>query len=127
MKRLVGQGDRLFYDDLVRIAIPIALQNLIVSSVNMLDTVMVGRLGAAQLAAVMLGKKIGEGKRDTAYDWANRFALMAPLIGLITAVLLLPATKALPWLFALGPEPLRQARLMIFVLGHFLIYLEYGY
>ena len=48
---------RQFYRDLVRIALPIALQNLIVSGVNMLDTIMVGRLGATELAAV--GLEIG--------------------------------------------------------------------
>jgi len=50
----MARGDARFYRDLVRIAVPIALQNLITAGVNALDTVMVGRLGAAELAAVRL-------------------------------------------------------------------------
>lgn len=47
-----------FYTDLLRIALPIALQNLVVAGVNMLDTIMVGRLGTAELAAVGLANQI---------------------------------------------------------------------
>ncbi len=74
-------------------------------------------MGTANAAAVMIGKRIGEGDRATAFEWARRFAILAPLIGVATAALLVPASLALPWLFALGPEPLRQARLMIIVLA----------
>ena len=57
MTALPGERQR-FYDDLLRIALPIALQNLVVSGVNMLDTIMVGRLGTAELAAVGLANQI---------------------------------------------------------------------
>lgn len=57
MKGLPTERQR-FYADLVRIALPIALQNLVVSGVNMLDTIMVGRLGTAELAAVGLANQI---------------------------------------------------------------------
>jgi putative MATE family efflux protein len=50
--------DRHFFSGLFSIAIPIALQNLISSSVNMLDTIMVGQLGATELAAVGLGNQV---------------------------------------------------------------------
>lgn len=52
------RGDARFYRDLARIAVPIALQNLITAGVNALDTVMVGRLGAAELAAVGLANQV---------------------------------------------------------------------
>ncbi len=51
-------SDRHFFVSVFRIAAPIALQNLIVSSVNLVDTIMVGRLGSAALAAVGLGNQI---------------------------------------------------------------------
>ena len=47
-----------FYKTLFSIAIPIILQNLIQTFVNMLDTIMVGRLGATEIAAVGLGNQI---------------------------------------------------------------------
>lgn len=52
------KNDKIFLSTLLGIAVPIALQNLIASSVNMLDTVMVGRLGAGALAAVGLGNQV---------------------------------------------------------------------
>jgi len=74
-------------------------------------------LGTANAAAVMLGKRIGEGDRATTFEWARRFAILAPLVGIATSFMLAPASLSLPWLFALGPEPLRQARLMILTLA----------
>ncbi|MDR0568033.1 MAG: MATE family efflux transporter [Spirochaetaceae bacterium] len=47
--------DKQFYKSLFTIAVPIMFQNLINSLVNMLDTVMIGRLGTIEIAAVGLG------------------------------------------------------------------------
>ena len=47
-----------FYKILFSIAIPIILQNLLQTFVNMMDTVMVGRLGSVEIAAVGLGNQI---------------------------------------------------------------------
>lgn len=44
--------DRSFSTTLLKIAIPIILQNLISSSLNMIDTIMIGRVGTIELAAV---------------------------------------------------------------------------
>lgn len=46
---------RPFYRKLVRLAGPIAFQNLLVSSLAMVDTLMIGQLGAVPIAAVGLG------------------------------------------------------------------------
>lgn len=45
-------GDKKFYKMVLFLALPIILQNLIASSVNMLDTIMIGRVGEVELAAV---------------------------------------------------------------------------
>lgn len=50
--------DREYFKTLVIIAIPIVLQNLIASSLNMLDTVMVGMLGEAEIASVGIGNQV---------------------------------------------------------------------
>lgn len=47
-----------FSRTLLTIALPIILQNLMQSLVNMLDTIMVGQLGAVAIAAVGLGNQI---------------------------------------------------------------------
>lgn len=51
-------SDKAFFRSLFTIAVPIMLQNLINSAVNMVDTVMVGRLGTAEIAAVGLGNQV---------------------------------------------------------------------
>jgi putative MATE family efflux protein len=50
--------DRNFYKTMLAIALPISFQNLISSSLNMVDTVMIGRLGETQIAAVGLANQL---------------------------------------------------------------------
>lgn len=49
--------DREFYSTLVRLAIPIALQNLIGLGMNLIDTVMLGSLGEKQISASALANQ----------------------------------------------------------------------
>jgi putative MATE family efflux protein len=58
MKLVPLFGDRQFYKGLFAVAAPIMLQNLINSLVQMLDTVMIGRLGTVEIAAVGLGNQV---------------------------------------------------------------------
>jgi len=44
--------DKSFYKNMFSIAIPVTLQNLITSSLNMVDTIMIGALGSKAIAAV---------------------------------------------------------------------------
>jgi putative MATE family efflux protein len=50
--------DREFYHILFRLALPITIQNLVASSLNMVDTVMIGQLGSTELVAVGLANQI---------------------------------------------------------------------
>ena len=50
-------SDKEFYKTLMVIAIPITLQNLIGSSLNMIDTLMIGMVGENELAAVGLSNQ----------------------------------------------------------------------
>lgn len=47
-----------FYRTLFSMALPIILQNLLQTFINMLDTIMCGRLGSVEIAAVGLGNQI---------------------------------------------------------------------
>ncbi len=47
-----------FYKNLALIALPIILQNLLQTFINMLDTIMVGQLGSVEIEAVRLGNQI---------------------------------------------------------------------
>ncbi|MCL2059286.1 MAG: MATE family efflux transporter [Oscillospiraceae bacterium] len=55
--KLSWLGDRAFFRRLISIAIPIALQNLLVNSSTMIDTMMIGTLGETSLAAVGLSSQ----------------------------------------------------------------------
>ncbi len=44
--------DREFFKNMLRLALPIMIQNLVTSSLNMADTVMIGKLGETEIAAV---------------------------------------------------------------------------
>lgn len=50
--------DKKFYSEMLQIAIPIALQNLIASSLNTMDTIMVTSLGSAAIAGVGLANQL---------------------------------------------------------------------
>ena len=46
--------DKIFYKTIASITIPIALQNIISYGVNLMDTVMLGKLGEVALSATSL-------------------------------------------------------------------------
>ncbi len=48
---------RRFYKTMLSLALPIMIQNLISSSLNMVDTMMIGKLGEAQIASVGLANQ----------------------------------------------------------------------
>ncbi|GHV92731.1 MATE family efflux transporter [Spirochaetia bacterium] len=58
MKLPAFLDNKEFYKKLFSIAIPIMLQNLVNAFVNMVDTVMIGRLGTVEIAAVGLGNNV---------------------------------------------------------------------
>ncbi|MBQ3230101.1 MAG: MATE family efflux transporter [Clostridia bacterium] len=49
--------DKAFYKKVAKISVPIALQGLITSGVNMMDTIMVGAVGETELSAVSLANQ----------------------------------------------------------------------
>ena len=56
MQNLIAK-DKGFYSHVAKIAIPIALQGLITTGVNMMDTIMIGSVGQTQLSAVSLANQ----------------------------------------------------------------------
>lgn len=51
-------GDKKFYRYVIGIALPIMLQNAINTFVNLLDNIMIGKVGAAQLSAVAISNQL---------------------------------------------------------------------
>lgn len=50
--KLYSRVDKEFLRNMLKIAIPIMIQNLVASALNMADTIMVGKLGEVEIAAV---------------------------------------------------------------------------
>ncbi|HSK69161.1 MAG TPA: MATE family efflux transporter [Candidatus Limnocylindria bacterium] len=51
-------GDRSFYKAVLAIAVPVVIQNSVTSSVNLLDNIMVGQLGTAQMSGVAIANQL---------------------------------------------------------------------
>jgi len=49
---------RQFYKTLFKLAVPVTIQNTITSSLNLVDTIMIGQLGATEVAAVGLANRL---------------------------------------------------------------------
>lgn len=54
----INSIDKDFYKRMLSIALPVALQNLIMTAVNMLDTFMIGQLGEISISAVSLANQV---------------------------------------------------------------------
>ncbi|GHU88504.1 MATE family efflux transporter [Clostridia bacterium] len=58
LRNNIFRRERGFYRDLFKLAVPMVLQNLINNMLSLLDTFMVGSLGNAEMAAVMLAGNV---------------------------------------------------------------------
>ena len=54
----IMMNDRVFLSKTVKIAFPVAMQGMLNTVVNMIDTMMIGSLGATAIAAVGLANKV---------------------------------------------------------------------
>ncbi|MCD8501172.1 MAG: hypothetical protein LRY71_05210 [Bacillaceae bacterium] len=55
---MINLEKKTFYKRMLSFAIPIVIQTLITSSLNMVDSVMVGQLGVDSIAAVGIANKV---------------------------------------------------------------------
>jgi len=86
----------------------------ITGTVSMLTWVLF--IGLGNGAAVMIGKKIGEGNEKTAREYAYRIACVAPLIAMGAVFILFPLSRLLPFVFNVSPEALKNASQMFIIL-----------
>jgi len=74
-------------------------------------------IGLGNGVAVMIGKAIGEGNDGQARDYASRITRFSPLLALTVAAFLIPASKALPFLFNVHESVFAIANVMFVVLA----------
>jgi putative MATE family efflux protein len=73
-------------------------------------------IGLGNGMAVLIGKKIGEGKEKTARDYASLIVRFAPLLSLGVAAVLYALSAFLPLVFNVGEEVLGAASQMFLIL-----------
>jgi putative MATE family efflux protein len=70
-------------------------------------------IGCGNAAAIIIGKKIGEGSRDESVAIAKRLVKFMALCAAGLAVLLIPLALLLPYFFKVEPEVISMARVFI--------------
>jgi putative MATE family efflux protein len=73
-------------------------------------------MGLGNGAGVLIGKKIGEGNEKTARDYAAWITRFAPLLAVGVALLLLPLSKLLPFVFRVNTGVLAITSVMFIIL-----------
>lgn len=131
--------DKQFYMNVAGIAIPIALQGLITTGVNMMDTIMIGVVGETELSAVSLANQfitifhifcmgIGMGASVLVaryYGMQDKVSLKS------TVTIMLRLTLALSVLFCVGTILLPRQIMLIYttdeaIITHGISYLNYS-
>lgn len=73
-------------------------------------------MGIGNAAAVLIGKRIGEGKKELAYKYSHRVTILAPIVAFFVALLLIPLSKTLGIFFDVEKNILVQAAGMLQIL-----------
>jgi putative MATE family efflux protein len=74
-------------------------------------------IGLGNGAAVLIGNKIGEGAEKTARDYASRLTLFAPLVAALAALVLIPLSRLLPFIFNVGDQVFAISSAMFILLS----------
>ncbi len=89
------------------------------ASVNIAETVInllfVLFIGSGNASAVMIGKTIGQGNREQTYNYAKRFAVLSPLLGLIVSVILISIAGPIVGLFNVSDYVKETATAVMYV------------
>ena len=74
-------------------------------------------ISSGNTAAIMIGKKIGEGDQDGARDYAGRFIIQSVIVGILMGLLMSASAPLLVRLLRLRPETISLVRLTLIALG----------
>jgi putative MATE family efflux protein len=110
-------------------SVGVTAQNLIfartsteaIAAFNITNTVSqltwVAFIGLGNGIAVLIGKKIGEGRETEAREYAYRISRFAPMLSLGAGLVLVPLSRLLPFIFNAGPDVLATAAIMFIMLA----------
>lgn len=82
---------------------------------------MVIAFGVSSAAAIMIGKAIGEGRRDTAEEYGKQFVILSFVTGILGAVVVLIARPIAIACLVLTPEAQHDLSFMMYIMSYFVI------
>lgn len=77
----------------------------------------VALIGVCNACAVMLGKRIGEGKLDEVKEYAERFVLLTPIVSAVMGLVIIALRAPLLSLFSLSAEASSTASALLLIYG----------
>ena len=136
----IKDEDKLFYKTLVMLCIPIIIQNLISTLVNMVDTVMVGSLGEVSVASIGIANQYfflfnmalsgiiggagifmaqfyGKGDKDSIKKITGLSVIAALILGLLFFMLAVFFPNVIIHFFSHDPLVVKEARSYFLVIG----------
>lgn len=84
-------------------------------------------MGIGSAAAVVIGRKIGEKKKNEAFTYAGKFAITSVVMGFGLGVLMLLLMPAYINMYSVSPEAKEYARMMMIAFGTFMTVKMYNY
>lgn len=75
--------DKNFWKSMLRLALPIAFQNLLTTSLSLVDTLMIGQLGDVSIAAVGIASQVAFFVNEHSDVWnsVGRGGIYSPVLG----------------------------------------------
>lgn len=84
-------------------------------------------MGIGSAAAVVIGRKIGEKKKNEAFTYAGKFAITSVVMGFGLGVLMLLLMPVYINMYSVSPEAKEYARMMMIAFGTFMTVKMYNY
>lgn len=137
--------EKILVSDFVKYAVPVAANELLWGSGISMITAIIGHMGKSAVAAnsvaqvvrqlamvvifgianataIMLGKTIGEGKKEFAKVYASRFLKITFALGLCGAVVVLAASPIIRSFMSLGQEANDYLGKMMYIMAYFVFF-----
>ena len=74
-------------------------------------------MGTSTTAAIMIGKTIGEGKREDAYRFARYFLIQGVILGIVLGILMSATAPVIVLLLKMKAETIAMVRITLMVIG----------
>lgn len=114
--------NKIFYSRMFNLALPIALQHLMLASVAAADAMMLGRVAQAEMTAgIMVGNELGAGKLEQGKCYGIKLKNVSWAIGLLSTALVLAVTPFVVRFVILTDEARRYLTGMMVIMAIYMI------